>query len=76
MEPLFFVMAILGCGDGQAQCQEARIMPARYATMAQCRAALPDQIARNTDLSYPVIAGDCRQNGTRMASSTKDAARG
>ena len=76
MEPLFFVMAILGCGDGQAQCQQARIVPARYETMAQCRAALPDQIAQNTDLSYPVIAADCRQGGQRMASGAKGAARG
>ncbi len=76
MEPLFFVMAILGCGDGQAGCQQARIVPARYETMAQCRAALPDQIAHNTDLSYPVITADCRQGGTRMASGAKASPRG
>ena len=76
MEPLFFVMAILGCGDGQAQCQEARVVPARYETMAQCRAALPDQIAQNTDLSYPVIAADCRQGGQRMAAKAKGVTRG
>ncbi len=76
MEPLFFVMAILGCGDGQAQCQQARLVPARYETMAQCRAALPEQIARNTDLSYPVIAGDCRQGGQRIASDAKGSPRG
>ncbi len=76
MEPLFYVMAILGCGDGQAQCQQARIVPARYETMAQCRAALPDQIAQNTDLSYPVISADCRQSGQRMASGAKGPPRG
>ena len=41
MNPMFFVMAIMGCGDGNVQCTEARIVPARYETMAQCRAALP-----------------------------------
>ena len=76
MEPLYFVMAILGCGDGQTHCQQARIVPARYETMAQCRAALPDQIARNTDLSYPVISGDCRQAGQRLAAKARGLARG
>lgn len=66
MEPMFFVMAILGCGDGQQQCAEARIVPARYETMAQCRAALPEQLARNSDVPFPVIGADCRSNGVRM----------
>ena len=41
MEPLFFVMAIMGCGDGTTQCAEARIEPVRYATVRQCQAAMP-----------------------------------
>lgn len=66
MNPMFFVMAIMGCGDGNTQCTEARIVPARYETMAQCRAALPEQLARNTDVPYPMIGADCRQSGVRM----------
>ena len=63
MEPVFFVMAILGCGDGSTDCREARLDSARYATAAQCRAELPAGIARNTDLSFPVIAASCRASG-------------
>lgn len=63
MEPVYFVLAIMGCGDGGAACQEARIEPARYTTAAQCRADLPAALTRNTDLSYPVISGACRANG-------------
>ena len=33
MEPLFYVMAIMGCGDGQAQCPQARVEPAQYQSM-------------------------------------------
>jgi len=74
MTPMFFVVAILGCGDGSGQCTEARVVPARYETLAQCRAALPQQIAANTDISFPVIGGDCRQQGgTRMAAVDKGA---
>ncbi len=67
MEPLFYVMAIMGCGDGQATCAEARVDPARYTTQAQCQAALPQALARNTDLSYPVITAACRANGLQIA---------
>ena len=67
MEPLFYVMAIMGCGDGNVRCTEARVVPVRYASMAECRAALPDQLARNTDVSFPTIGATCRTAGTAIA---------
>jgi len=66
MEPLYYVMAIMGCSDGQAACTEARVEPARYASIAQCQAAMPRALGRNADLSFPVIAATCRQLGTVM----------
>jgi hypothetical protein len=66
MEPVYFVMAILGCGDASAACTEARVEPARYETAAQCRAALPDALARNSDLDFPVLSAACRANGPRV----------
>ena len=63
MEPVYFVLAILGCGDGNAGCSEQLIEPARYATVQQCRAALPAALSRHTDVDFPVIAGACRANG-------------
>ena len=41
MEPLYFVMAIMGCGDGTANCAEARVESVHYATVQQCQAAMP-----------------------------------
>ncbi|WP_380788391.1 hypothetical protein [Sphingomonas sp. R86521] len=76
MEPLFYVMAIMGCGDGNVQCTEARIVPARYETMAQCRAALPDQLAQNTDVPYPMIGANCRTAGSQIAKSGKGKTQG
>lgn len=67
MEPLFYVMAIMGCADGNVQCTEARIVPTRYQSMAQCRAALPVQLARNTDVPYPMIGAACRTKGAQIA---------
>ena len=63
MQPVFFFLSIMACGDGDTQCTAARIEPARYATVAECRAQLPAALARNTDLSAPVIAADCRASG-------------
>lgn len=71
MEPMFFVMAILGCGDGNTACTEARIEPARYETLAQCRADLTAALARNTDLSFPVLNADCRAKGLRIVKSAR-----
>lgn len=63
MQPIFFVLAIMGCDEGALGCAEARVEPARYATVQQCQAALPAALARNTDLSFPVISAACRANG-------------
>ena len=76
MEPVFFVMAILGCGDGNAACTEARIDPAHYSTAAQCRANMPSALARHTDLSFPVIGAACRANGPLIVARTTAAPRG
>ncbi|MCP3734117.1 hypothetical protein M9979_04405 [Sphingomonas sp. RP10(2022)] len=67
MEPLFYVMAIMGCADGNVQCTEARVVPVRYQSMAQCRAALPAQLARNTDIDYPMLGAACRTAGAQVA---------
>ncbi|WP_267414270.1 MULTISPECIES: hypothetical protein [unclassified Sphingomonas] len=76
MQPLFYVMAIMGCGDGNVQCTEARVVPVRYETMAQCRAALPEQLAQNTDVPYPMIGAACRSQGAQMAKADAKAPRG
>ena len=72
MEPLFFVMAIMGCSDGSANCAEARVEPARYATYAQCQAAMPAALMRNTDVDYPVVSAACRRNGPQMVQAKQD----
>ena len=76
MEPVFFVMAILGCGDGNTACQEARVDTAHYATAAQCQAAMPTALARHTDLSFPVIAANCRASGPIIVKADKPARAG
>lgn len=76
MQPIFFVLAIMGCGDDQSGCAEARVEPVRYATVQQCRAALPAALARNTDLSFPVISAACRSNGPQWVDKGQAQPRG
>ncbi|HEX8383224.1 MAG TPA: hypothetical protein VF592_07600 [Sphingomonas sp.] len=76
MEPVYFVMAILGCGDGQSACSEARVEPVRYQSVAQCRAALPHALTRHTDLDFPVVSGACRANGPRLVRAEVKSPRG
>lgn len=67
MEPVYFVMAILGCGDDGGQCSQQRVEPARYQSAAQCQAAMPTALRRNTDIEYPVVVAACQQQGSRFA---------
>lgn len=72
MEPLYYVMAILGCGDAGAQCQEARIEPMRYRSVAQCQAAMANSLERHTDLSFPTIQAACQRRGAMIAAKGND----
>lgn len=72
MEPLFYVMAIMGCSDGSEACAQARVEPARYNSIAACQAAMPAALQRNSDLAFPVISAVCRGGGRRMAERRSD----
>lgn len=69
MEPVYFVMAILGCGDDGLNCQQQRVEPVRYRTVAECRAAIDTALVRNNDISFPVIGATCQRANTRLASA-------
>jgi hypothetical protein len=76
MEPLFYVMAIMGCGDGQAACAQARVETAQYRSIQQCQAAMPAALARNTDIDYPEISATCQARGQRLAQTGHARTRG
>ena len=76
MEPVFYVMAILGCGDDQSQCREARVEPVRYQSAAQCQEAMAQVLPRHADLSFPVIVAACQRRGEQMARNAAPIPRG
>ena len=66
MDPLFYVMAIMGCGDGSTACQQARVEPVQYHSIRACQQAMPAALARNSDIDYPVVTAACRATGSRL----------
>lgn len=71
MEPLFYVMAIMGCADSGDMCSEARIAQPQFTSYQACQLAMDDQLMLNSDLSFPVIQAQCRS--TRPIMASKDA---
>ena len=55
MEPVYFVMSILGCGDDGLQCREQRLEPVRYTSIAACQQAISGALHRNADIDFPVV---------------------
>lgn len=63
MEPVLFVMAILGCGEGDAPCRQVAMVETRYQSEAACLAATENELARQ-DALYPSLVAQCRRAGT------------
>jgi len=60
MQNLMFVIAIMGCGEGDAPCREVQVAAPRYASEAACAAATESVLMRYTDLSFPTVVAQCR----------------
>lgn len=67
MEPVYYILAIMGCADEGAACRQARVEPVQFRTVQQCQAAMPAALERSTDLLYPTITAACRASGPRFA---------
>lgn len=67
MGPAFYVLAILGCGEGETQCSQVAVAPASYQSQADCNAASEDALARHGDADYPVVVAQCRRADAQAA---------
>jgi hypothetical protein len=67
MGPAFYVMAIMGCGEADTACQQVALVESRYESLAACNAATADAVTRNIDLSFPVVAAQCRRADSELA---------
>ena len=64
MAPAFFLMAIMGCGEAEAPCQQVRVLETRYESQAACTAATEAAVTRFVDLDYPVVVAQCHAAGS------------
>lgn len=60
MGPAYYVIAILGCGDGSAACAPVATMQTHYATQEACSAATSSALLENSDLDFPTLVAQCR----------------
>ena len=67
MGPALYVMAILGCGEGEAPCQPVEILSTRYESREACLAASDGALARLSSVDFPIVVARCREENAAPA---------
>lgn len=60
MGPGYFIMAILGCADGSAQCTAVMTVPTRFESVEACTAAAPQALLANSNFDFPSLLAECK----------------
>lgn len=60
MGPGYFIIAILGCSDGAADCTQVMTVPTRYESESDCTAAAPEALVANSNFDFPSLLAQCR----------------
>ena len=55
----YFIIAILGCGEGDAACQQVRMLDTHYQSQAACTQATEAVLPSQTDVDFPVVVAQC-----------------
>ena len=67
MGPAFYVIAILGCGEADAACQQVSVADAVYQSVDACNAATADALAEHVDLAFPVVVAQCMPGDSKIS---------
>lgn len=67
MGPGIFLIAIMGCGEGDTACTTVRTLETRYETRAACTAATNAALEKNSDADFPVVVAQCVQASAQPA---------
>ena len=65
MGPGIFLIAIMGCGEGDGPCEPVRTLDVRYESRADCIAATEAAVTRNSDVDFPVVVAQCVASGAK-----------
>lgn len=60
MGPAYFIIAIMGCGDGAVDCRPVAAPAAHYVSEQACMAARGDALMANSDLDFPTLVAECQ----------------
>ena len=69
MEPVYYVIAILGCADGSTQCTPVATVPTHYTSQAACSAGTSQALMANSDLDFPTLLAECRPESARKSAA-------
>jgi acyl-CoA synthetase (AMP-forming)/AMP-acid ligase II len=69
VEPGYFIIAILGCADGSAQCTPVATVPTHYDSAAACSTAAPEVLVNNSNFDFPSLVAECRPVAAPAAAS-------
>ena len=56
----YFIIAILGCADGSANCTQVATLPTRYESQAECAASVNAVLQDNSNFDFPSLLAECR----------------
>ena len=59
MGPAYFVIAIMGCGDGAVDCRTVATPATHYSSEQACMFARGDALIANSDLNFPTLVAEC-----------------
>jgi hypothetical protein len=61
MGPAFYILAILGCGEGETQCEQISTAGSSYESVDACNQASEGALMRHVDAAFPVVVAQCRR---------------
>lgn len=72
MVTALYVIAILGCGEGNAPCQPVRMLEPTYQSQAACAAATEAALTSAGDADFPVVVAQCVAQGSTPRVNAQD----
>ena len=69
MGPAYYILAILGCGEGEVACEQVAVASTHYASVEDCNAATESTIMQHSDAAYPVVVAQCRRADSKAAAT-------
>lgn len=70
MEAVYYVIAIMGCGDGSQQCTPVATVSTHYASQEACAAGTQQALLANNDLDFPTLVAECRATKASASASS------